>query len=213
MGIDLPKSPLEGRAHILRSSDNIIDGHVSVIDSLPEHLGSINDKTKAQMAKSILKDTSRTSISDLFGSDVELNEIFAIDPSIADKHAKCMVCALPRRDLELLEKRTMLYQEDFDDVAASFSLTRGDVAFHIESCVLDRKASIPVGTLVNALINEANEFIARMSSFRLELDSSMNPEAINTYLSVLAALRQTVRDLTTMDSPNDSLAEIGRAHV
>lgn len=229
----LPRSPLEGLSKAKLREEEIEDAEIiseepapkrQVIEVSEDQLVREDDRPAAKpkvdfsagsfetvnisekkMQKAALKDMARKgqTLADMFDGDASLAEQVGLSEMMTRMSTPCMVCALSRRNLELLEQELFVNQVNYKDVADRFNITVQDITQHVQECVIDRKASINAGSLVNKLVFEVEEFIARMDSFRMEVDSRMDDAAIATYMNVLSSLRGLIKDVITMRSPDD----------
>ncbi|TPG60083.1 hypothetical protein [Ewingella americana] len=166
--------------------------------------------TKQTRTKSVLSEMAQqgVTIAELFDAKSNLADQMGIISQLASMHMDCMVCAKPRKTLEVIEEMIFLEQIPYMEVAMQFDLTVEDIEHHVKECVLNRQAAVPVGALVNRYVKELHEFTARMEKFRLELDSDMSSESIHTYLSVLSKLEGSVNNVIKMSSPDDEALQI-----
>lgn len=201
----LPRTPLEQQVTFGFKEEVIVDAEFVEIESK-----DVTPPAKQQRTKSVLSEmaSSGVTIADLFDAKSSLADQMGLVSQLASMHVDCLVCAKPRKTIEIIEQYIMLEQHSYKDVAAQFDLTAEDIEHHIRECVLNRQAAVPVGALVNSYVKELQEFVARMEKFRLELDSDMSSESIHTYLSVLGKLEGSVNNVIKMSSPDDEALQI-----
>lgn len=203
----LPRTPLEQQVAFgkIKNDETIIDADFIEVKDITPPSNPRQNRTKSVLSEMA---TNGVTIADLFDAKSSLADQMGIVSQLASMHVDCLVCAKPRKTIEVIEQQLFMDQYIYRDVASQFDLTEEDLRHHVSECVLNRQAAVPVGSLVNSYIKELNEFVARMEKFRLELDSDMSSESIHTYLSVLSRLESSVNNVIKMSSPDDEALQI-----
>lgn len=129
----------------------------------------------------------------------------------------CPVCSLPgavKRSVEAKIFASPSYSELVIELKAKDGLAveAEDIKHHIETCILERDSTVPVGQLLNKLVGQLQNYILEIDRFRTDLAGERTPDKIIAYSGMLREFRMTLDVLKKLETPQNVAGQIMR-HV
>lgn len=128
-----------------------------------------------------------------------LNPSDYLDASLTSK--VCLICALPLAERKALESSLFSNFDNLPELALQHGFNVQDIKEHLQSCIIERDATIPIGDLINRLVTQLENFISEIDRARIFVNGERNPDSLQAYTAMIRELRMSVESLNKLNSP------------